>query len=204
MLTYTIFLRSVSIRRHPRWLYLSRDWSCLSCDMRGSGFPPICQWWRGKTRSLLKRWRGAKLIFVVLEKKRKEKVRTLLMRVVTLMKILITSPLILKTWKPHLHSLKGSHMHSLKDSYMHLLMLPIASTCFLIDSTISNVHRRLCNGHWMIIVRTPLLRWCIFMSKSLLSPLQLETWRARTSTFGHFGKKGGVVVSWGGVQLEGE
>nr|POE84630.1 hypothetical protein CFP56_73576 [Quercus suber] len=55
----------------------------------------------------------------------------------SMMKILITSPLILKTWKPHLHCLWSSHRHSLKDSHMHLLMLPIASTCFLIDSTIS-------------------------------------------------------------------
>ena len=47
---------------------------------------------------------------------------------------------------------------SVKDSHMQLLMLSIASTCFLTDSTISNVQRRLCNERWMISVHTPPFR----------------------------------------------
>ena len=109
MLTSTIFLKRVSARRNPGWLYLSQDWSCLACDMRGSRFPSGCQWWIRKTRFLLKRWWGAKLVFMVLRKKKEQKVRTLLIRVAILMKILITSPLILKTWKPHPLSLNSNH-----------------------------------------------------------------------------------------------
>ena len=93
---------------------------------------------------------------MVLEnKKREQKVRILLLRVVTPMKILITSPLILKTWKPHLFSHSNNHRLSLKDNHMHLLMLPIASTCFLKNLTISSVHKMLCNGRWTIVVCTP-------------------------------------------------
>ena len=125
----------------------------------------------------------------------------LLLRVVTSMKILITSPLILKTWKPHLFSHSSNHRLSLRDSHMHLLMLPIASTCFFTNLTISSVHRMLCNGCWMIIVHTPPHRWRIFKSKSLLSPLRLKTWQARTSTFDHSNQKKGVVVSWGEAEL---
>ena len=76
-------------------------------------------------------------------KKREQKVRTLLLRVVTPMKILITSHSILKTWKPHLLSHSSSH----KLSLMHFLMLPIVLVCFLTKSIISSGHRRLCNSH---------------------------------------------------------
>ena len=151
--------------------------------MRGFNLPMTYQGWKGKIRFLLRQWQGAKLVSLFLEKrKREQKVRTLLLRVVIPMKTLTTSPLILKTWKPHLLSCSSSHRLSL----VHLLMLPIILTCFLIDSIISSNHRKLCKGRWTNIAHTPPHRWCIFKKTILCSPLRLETWRAWTSTFGHF------------------
>ena len=103
------------------------------------------------------------------EEEERAECKALLLRVVTPTKILITSPSILKTWKPHLFSHNSNHKLSLRDSHMHLLMLPIASTCFLTNLTISSVQGMLCNGRWMIIMHTPPHRWYIFKSKSLLS-----------------------------------
>ena len=68
-----------------------------------------------------------------------------------IMKILTTSPSILKAWKPHLLSRSNSH----KLSLMHLIMLLIVLTCFLINSIISNDHRKLCKGCWTNTMRTP-------------------------------------------------
>ena len=149
MLTSTIFLRSVSTRRCLGWLYLSQDWSCLSCDMRGSRFPPGCQWWIGKTRFLLK----ARLY--CLKEEERAKGEDIAYKGGNTNEDIDNFTLDLEDMEASPSQPQQQPQLSVRDSHMHLLMLSIASTCFLVDSTISNVHRKLCNGCWMISVRTP-------------------------------------------------